>query len=168
MAKSMLLGLLYSESFEKNRKVLEDHFSGNVDELSTLLKCHLSVEQNLRDFCNASVPNPSHLKRLQFAHVLNLTRALLVEPEGPDMSWIWGAITLLNELRNSYAHEFDPDPSRIQEKKEKLMKLLKPHLEGDPAFRGVEIPFHVYLGVLIGALSAYLYHVIETRTGIKE
>jgi hypothetical protein len=168
MEKRMLLGLLSSESFERNRKILQDHFSGNVDELSALLKCHLSVEQNLRDFCSASVPNPSHLKKLQFAHVLNLTKALLVVPEGPDMSWIWGAVTLLNDLRNSYAHEFNPEPSKIQEKKEKLMKLLKPHLEGDPAFRDVEIPFHVYLGVLIGALSAYLYYVIETRAGMKE
>ncbi|WP_095108488.1 hypothetical protein [Pseudomonas sp. Irchel 3E20] len=168
MEKSKILGLLFSEPFERNTKILEDHFNGNVDELSALLKCHLSVERNLRDFCDASVPNPSHLKRFQFAQVLNLTKALLVEPKGQDMGWIWGAVTLLNELRNSYAHEFDPDPSKIQEKKENLMKLVKPQLEGEPAYRDAEIPFHVYLGVLIGALSAYLYYVVETRAGIKE
>lgn len=165
--KSIILGLLYSEAFERNNKVMEEHFKGDVDELSALLKCHLLVEQNLRDFCNSSVLNPSYLKgkRFQFAHVMNLTRALLKEPDGQDMSWIWGGISLLNDLRNSYAHELDPNPILIQEKKEKLIKLLKPLMENEPAYKDVEVPFNVYLGILIGALSGYLYYALEIRNG---
>lgn len=170
MAKSMLLGLLYSESFQRNNKILDEHFRGEVDELSALLKCHLLVEQNLRDFCNASVLNPSYLKgkRFQFGHIMNLARALLDELGKKNMSWIWGAVSLLNELRNSYAHELDPNPTAIQEKKEKLILLLTPLLEGEPAYKDVDVPFNVYLGILIGALSGYLYYSLETRTGVSE
>ncbi|RQO51505.1 hypothetical protein [Pseudomonas sp. KBW05] len=166
---SMLLGLLSSETFKRNNKVLEEHFKDGVDELSALLKCHLLIEQNLRDFCNASVLNPSHLKgkRFQFSHVVSLARALIEEPKDLDVSWMWGAIDLLNGLRNSYAHELDPNLLLIEEKKNKLIKLLSPMIKDEPLYKGVDVPLNVYLGILIGALSGYLFFILETRGGLK-
>lgn len=167
--KSMLLGLLSSETFKRNNKVLEEHFKDGVDELSALLKCHLLIEQNLRDFCNASVLNPAHLKgkRFQFSHVVSLARALIEEPKDVDVSWMWGAIDLLNGLRNSYAHELDPNLLLIEEKKNKLIKLLSPMIKDEPLYKGVDVPLNVYLGLLIGALSGYLFFILETRGGLR-
>ena len=129
------------------------------------MKCHLLAEQNLRDFCYASVPNSTFLKdaRLQFNHISSLARALLILPDDVDMSWVWGALKLLNDLRNRYAHELDPDQSAIDTKIRKFKDLLSSIVDQEETYRGLTLPLRTYLGLFVGALSTCLYCGIELK-----
>jgi len=159
MVGDSILSFIYSDTHKRNSRILEDVFAGEPDELSALLRCHLLVEKNLREFCSASVSSPKCLEgsKFQFYQIVNLARALLLEPEDPKMSWVWGGIAILNGMRNDYAHQLEPDPKAITSKKKKFINLLRPVIKDEPVYQGVDIPFRVYLGILAGALSAYLH-----------
>lgn len=154
-----------SEGHQRNLAALAKHFPEDIDDQTAILKCHLLSEQNLRDFCYVSVPNPNFLKaaRLQFNHISSLARALLTLPEDVDMSWIWGALKLLNDLRNRYAHELDPDQLAIDERIQKFKDLLSGIVDQEEVYRGLTLPLRTYLGLFVGALSTCLYCGVEFK-----
>ncbi|WP_175192594.1 hypothetical protein [Achromobacter deleyi] len=72
----------------------------------TLLKGHLLIEEVLTAIVRAGVQRPEHLQfdRMQFHAKAKLARAVF---KGPEDSWVWKALGLLNAARNSLAHGLD-------------------------------------------------------------
>ena len=71
-----------------------------------LLKGHLLIEEVLTAIVRAGVRRPEHLnfKRMQFYAKAKLARAVF---KGFDEPWVWKAVGLLNDARNSLAHGLD-------------------------------------------------------------
>ncbi|WP_223184023.1 hypothetical protein, partial [Pseudomonas fragi] len=66
------------EFTQKHEQHFERHFDSSMDDISLTLKCHLLLEEMLRDFCSKIVPQPQYLadSRFTFAQVLDLSKAL--------------------------------------------------------------------------------------------
>jgi hypothetical protein len=62
------------EFSKKHDKRFEKHFSSQMDDITLILKCHLMLEEMLRDFCSEMVSQPQFLKdsRFTFAQILDL------------------------------------------------------------------------------------------------
>lgn len=77
----------------------------SADETLIVLKGHLLVEELLHSFCESAVPNPQFLHKSSFPQTVALARALDAGVKVPD--WAWGAVGMLNELRNMLAHKLE-------------------------------------------------------------
>jgi uncharacterized protein YutE (UPF0331/DUF86 family) len=77
------------------------------DTMLVVLKGHLLIEAELIDICGRLLKNPPALGKLGFAARLRLVRALVDDDELPDS--FWEAIKDLNDIRNMFAHELEPD-----------------------------------------------------------
>jgi len=71
-----------------------------------LLKGHLLIEEVLTAVIQAGLRRPEHLsfKRMHFSAKAKLARAVF---KGLDEPWVWKAVGLLNDARNSLAHGLD-------------------------------------------------------------
>ena len=82
------------------------------DQILTILKGHLLVEQEVNSLLEVTVPYPKALKIRdkngpKFAHKLLLLKALIPKPEPvPDL---WNVVKKLNDLRNDLAHKLSPE-----------------------------------------------------------
>jgi hypothetical protein len=93
-----------------------------TDPTYSILKAHLLFEEMLRDYLNRALPNPSALEsaRLSFAQLLAVVRAL--SKNVPVDHWHWKAISELNKLRNTLAHNLEP--AALGEKIEKYVEYV--------------------------------------------
>ena len=71
-----------------------------------ILKGHLLLEEALKDYLRAVLPNPEALDMKKFGYweVCNFSAALY---KGP-FSWLWNPLRELNAIRNQLAHHLDP------------------------------------------------------------
>jgi len=92
------------------------------DEIVTVLKGHLLIEEKINDLIKKRLPNPEPLlkARPRFSHKLSLLESLIVgqikkTPRGGySVRKLWHALRELNTIRNEIAH--DLAPKRLQKK----------------------------------------------------
>jgi len=92
------------------------------DRTLVILKGHLLIEEKLRQIIDNHVVNKSPIikAKLSFIQVIYLVRAFI---KNYNDSWVWGALKLLNNLRNSVAHSIEqPD---VDLGMEKFISLVK-------------------------------------------
>lgn len=79
----------------------------NRDQTLIILKCHLMIEELLREIIDRSVGDPSALEdaRLNFNQCRCLAKAFLANRK---WDWLWDAIKKLNAVRNALAHNLEP------------------------------------------------------------
>jgi hypothetical protein len=86
------------------------HIWTTDDTLVVILKGHLLVEAELIDICRRLLVNPNAMAgdKIGFYSRLNLVRAL-VGDDDPVPGSFWKALTILNNLRNTLAHNLEHD-----------------------------------------------------------
>ena len=94
-----------------------------------VLKAHLLCEELLRDFIAKQSKHPTALNeaRLTFRQLLKLGQAFAATLEPND--WRWRALTELNRLRNSLAHEFEADSAEVII--QRFISIVIPEVGGD-------------------------------------
>lgn len=84
-----------------------EHLPKNGDLELSILKCHLLIEEVLTKIISKSAKNPSYIEEanLRFFQKLRLAMAFSqLEKE----TWLWGALSKLNNTRNKLAHGLSP------------------------------------------------------------
>ena len=96
------------------------------DETLIVLKGHLLLEDLMREYCASKVKNESALEeaRLTFRQVLGLTQAFM--PYQSD-SWVWKALTKINQIRNRLAHNLSPKDYELLRNKGYLQNRVGNH-----------------------------------------
>ena len=95
------------EGFDLVEKRFMDHLIA-IDEVETsVLKCHLLIEEQFDSITANSVANPSRLSdmRLSFSEKLKIARSMAILA---DRSRFWEIAEKFNRLRNAVAHRLDP------------------------------------------------------------
>ncbi|PTQ70402.1 hypothetical protein [Pseudomonas sp. GV071] len=104
------------------------HFASEMDDISLILKGHLLLEEMLRDFCSAIVPQPKHLSdcRFTFAQILDLSHALYpADIKLGRYSELWAITGKINRLRNLMAHALEPDSQKLEGLQESVISTIK-------------------------------------------
>ena len=98
------------------------------DETLIVLKGHLLIEDLMREYCASKVDKSSELEKakLTFPQVSYLTRSLQ-KYEAP--SWVWGAVSKLNGLRNGLAHNLTP--RNYESKRDEFTEFVRSENKGD-------------------------------------
>ena len=96
-----------SRTPEELDALVAKHFPKSRDLTLTILKGHLLAEENMDKLLEVSVPDSSHIfgARLGFAQRLKVLRSL--HPD-PHFQAVAEAAELLNEVRNTLAHQLEP------------------------------------------------------------
>lgn len=139
------------EFSKKHDKRFEKHFSSQMDDITLILKCHLMLEEMLRDFCSEMVPQPHFLKdsRFTFAQILDLSRALYpADIKLGGMVELWSLCEKINRIRNIMAHALDPDSSKLDSHKAAIVEAVR--LRGEGNTSSLE-----FVGCLTYVLSAF-------------
>ncbi len=139
------------EFSKKHDKRFEKHFSSQMDDITLILKCHLMLEEMLRDFCSEMVPQPQFLKdsRFTFAQILDLSRALYpADIKLGGMVELWSLCEKINRIRNIMAHALDPDSSKLDSHKAAIIEAVR--LRGEGNTSALE-----FVGCLTYVLSAF-------------
>ena len=94
-----------------------------------VLKAHLLCEELLRDFIAKQSKHPTALNgaRLTFSQLLKLAQAFASTLDPND--WRCRALTELNRLRNSMAHEFEADSAEVII--QRFVGIVIPEVGGD-------------------------------------
>jgi hypothetical protein len=139
------------EFSKKHDKRFEKHFSSQMDDITLILKCHLMLEEMLRDFCSEMVSQPQFLKdsRFTFAQILDLSRALYpADLKLGGMVELWSLCEKINRIRNIMAHALDPDSSKLDSHKATIIEAVR--LRGEGNTSALE-----FVGCLMYVLSAF-------------
>ncbi|WP_296246891.1 hypothetical protein [Pseudomonas sp. UBA4194] len=106
----------------KHSELNQKHLDALTDEGMVILKVHLVIEELLRDFCGAVVPNPKHLReaRLTFKQTMLLARSLTDH----DIDWIWAVLRNLNRMRNLMAHAVEPSEEEYSRCRNTIIQLV--------------------------------------------
>lgn len=85
---------------------IQRHLDKSDDQILVILRCHLLVEERLRDIVAQASRAPEELEeaRLSFYQVLCLSRAIIGRQQEPA----WAFMKRLNEVRNKIAHHLEP------------------------------------------------------------
>ncbi|CRI54837.1 MULTISPECIES: hypothetical protein [Pseudomonas] len=115
-----------SEFLSKHSSLFDKHFPPDLDDESMVLKAHLLLEAALRDFTSNLVAHPQHLDgaRFRFTQVLSLAKALCPHDFGALNDLVWTCAKHLNDLRNTMAHELEPDPSKIAKQQKVIVDVV--------------------------------------------
>jgi hypothetical protein len=87
-----------------------EHFpTDDADHAMLVLKGQLLIERLVRDFIAERLPNSEALRNAQFTanHCITLGEAFCLP--GPRPAQLWRRIRKLNKLRNTLAHELEPE-----------------------------------------------------------
>ena len=126
------------------------------DKELAILKCHLMVEEALREYCSAVIADPDELKKakLSFQQLLHLAKAL--SANDLNKQWLWDAIHQLNQLRNKLAHALSAAESASNREKE-LMLILEKNLPSKYLEKAEKAaPKHIFVWKL-GYFCAWLH-----------
>ncbi|WP_313451878.1 hypothetical protein [Pseudomonas rhodesiae] len=143
------------EFSKKHDQRFEKHFTAHMDDITLILKCHLMLEEMLRDFCSEMVPQPKFLKdsRFSFAQILDLSRALYPDDiKLGGMVELWSLCEKLNRIRNMMAHALDPEASKLDGHKAVIIEAVRSRGQGDTDSLG----FVGCLTYILGAFSLIL------------
>jgi hypothetical protein len=129
----------------------EKHFTPHMDDITLVLKCHLLMEEMLRDFCAEVVQQPQYLQgsRFTFSQILDLSRALYPSDiKLGSMAELWVLGEKLNRIRNMMAHALDPDSSKVESHKASIIEAVRERGQGDTGSLG-------FVGCLVYILGAF-------------
>lgn len=152
------------EFSQKHDQRFEKHFASHMDDMTLILKCHLMLEEMLRDFCSEMVPRPQHLKdlRFSFAQILDLSKALY--PQGIELgalAELWSLCDKINRIRNMMAHALDPDSTKLDGYKTAIISAVRSRgKEGTSS-----LPFAGCLTYVLGAVSFILQLGVTHKNG---
>ena len=152
------------EFSKKHDERFEKHFSAQMDDITLILKCHLMLEEMLRDFCTEMVPQPQFLKdsRLTFAQVLDLSRALYpTDLKLGSMAELWSVCETINRIRNMMAHALDPNSSKLESLKATIVEAVRLRGKGNTS----SLEFVGCLTYVLGALSLILQVGVTHKNG---
>ena len=93
---------------ESSDDLFKKHFvTAGEDLQAVVLKGHLLIERHLTGLLEHYCHDPTYLTeaKLQFSQKVSLVRAIVYFPFEDNF---WGAMRLLNQLRNDLAHELEP------------------------------------------------------------
>ena len=84
------------------------HIPEGIDNSLSILKGHLIAEEELYRAINSKVIVSKDIEkaRLKFSQLMFVTKAHYFKQED---SWMWGALRMLNGIRNSLSHSLEPD-----------------------------------------------------------
>jgi len=101
------------------------HLPDDGDRSLIVLKGHLILEEELNRILAAAVSSPEHVAkaRLRFSQLAEITKAHYFTQE---QSWLWGAISKLNDIRNDYAHSLEPE--KVDDKVHGFVQLVESKL----------------------------------------
>ncbi|MGA8134050.1 MAG: hypothetical protein WCA48_07840 [Pseudomonas gingeri] len=148
----------------KNDERFEKHFTPQMDDITLILKCHLLLEEMLRDFCSEMVPQPGFLKdsRLSFAQILDLSRALYPTAINiGGMAELWTLCEKINRIRNMMAHALDPDSTKLDSHKAAIVEAVKSRGPGNTSSLG----FVECLTYILGAFNLILQVGVTHKNG---
>lgn len=151
------------EFSQKHDERFEKHFNSSMDDITLTLKCHLLLEEMLRDFCSKIVPQPQYLadSRLTFAQVLDLSRALYpTEVKLGFLAELWPVAEKINRVRNMMAHSLDPDAVKLEAHKLAIMGIIRSRFKN---FK--DSSFSSCLAGLLGAFSFLLQVGVTYKNG---
>jgi hypothetical protein len=152
------------EFSKKHDQRFEKHFTSQMDDMTLILKCHLMLEEMLRDFCSEMVPQPQFLKdsRFTFAQILDLSRALYpADIKLGGLVELWSLCERLNRIRNMMAHALDPDSTKLDGHKAAIVEAVRSRGEGDTA----SLEFVGCLTYILGAFSLILQVGVTHHNG---
>ncbi|QKZ05878.1 hypothetical protein [Pseudomonas eucalypticola] len=152
------------EFSEKHDERFEKHFSSQMDDITLILKCHLLLEEMLRDFCSEMVPQPQFLKdsRFTFAQILDLSRALYpADIKLGSMADLWSVCEKINRIRNMMAHALDPDSSKLESYKASIIEAIRLRGKGNTS----SLEFAGCLTYVLGAFSLILQVGVTHKNG---
>ena len=142
------------EFSQKHDERFHKHFNAQMDDITLILKCHLMLEELLREFCAEMVPQPQHLSdsRFTFAQTLDLSKALYpADIKIGRLADLWSLVDKINRIRNLMAHSLDPDSAKLERHKFAIMNTIRS--------RGADTKQLGFVGCLtyvLGAFSAVL------------
>ena len=118
----------------------DKHCSGETDELTIILKCHLFIETCLNDLISLSLPNPEIiLEKSSFFQKIILFEALNVSLNKSLIK----KLKAINKIRNNYIHNLDKSFT------EKELRWLKKNLSvktKDFSFKDILSNLHYLIG----------------------
>ena len=84
------------------------HIPETTDLSLITLKGHLLMEEELYRALKAKTPNSEHIDKagLRFGQLMHVVKAFYFDQE---KSWVWGAVSKLNGIRNDYSHSLVPE-----------------------------------------------------------
>jgi hypothetical protein len=151
------------EFSKKHDEQFERHFDAEMDDITLILKCHLMLEEMLRDFCSAMVPQPRHLadSRFTFAQVLDLAKALYpTKIKIGSLAEMWTLAEKINRVRNLMAHSLEPDSLKLQAHKLAIVKAVKSR-----AADSEDYEFAGCLTYVLGSFGALLQVAVTHKNG---
>ena len=100
------------------------HIPETTDLSLITLKGHLIMEEELYKALKTKAPNPEHIDKanLKFSQLLQVAKAFYFEQH---QSWVWGAASKLNGIRNDYSHSLVPENGG--EKVTEFIELVEAH-----------------------------------------
>jgi hypothetical protein len=107
------------------------HIPETTDLSLITLKGHLIMEEELNKALKVKTPYPEHIDKagLKFNQLLQLNKSLYFKQ---SMSWVWGAASKLNSIRNDYSHSLVPENGGV--KVVEFIELVEAHsgtVQGD-------------------------------------
>lgn len=152
------------EFSRKHDQRFSKHFTAQMDDITLILKCHLMLEEMLRDFCSEMVPRPQFMKdsRFTFAQILDLARALYpVDIKLGKMDDMWALCEKLNRIRNMMAHALDPDSLKLAGHKSAIIESIRSRGDGGNS----SFEFDECLTYILGALGFILQAGVTQHKG---
>ena len=97
-----------SEDYIRIHSRMHNHLPYEEDNLTTILKGHLLIEEIISELVQRVGTNEKAIKdaRLSFHQYACVAKAIYYEENN---EWVWGAILKLNKIRNKLAHNLEPD-----------------------------------------------------------
>jgi len=141
------------------------------DPTYSVLKAHLKFEERLRAHLDQVLAYPKALEgaRLSFAQLLAFARACSHEPD----DWCWVAVSKLNKLRNTLAHETGGGDLRakiddyvrfvVRSTGEDLPEADTPAEEVRSASQGDRLKLFSGLDMVTGGLYSYFGVMLSAR-----
>lgn len=151
------------EFSEKHDEKFLKHFNGQMDDITLILKCHLLLEEMLRDFCSAMVPQPRFLadSRFTFSQILDLSKALYPNDiKIGSLADLWSVAEKVNRVRNMMAHTLDPDSSKLEVHKDGIRSTIRSRFKGC-----ADLEFSGCLTAVLGSFSLILQVGVTHKNG---
>jgi hypothetical protein len=114
----------YLENLEERKRAFFQTLAGD-DDLAMVVRAHIHIEHELREFILAAAPRPAEVKfpDYDFASTVRLALVLGLEPT------LKAGLTSLAKLRNKFAHKLDAKLTEQDAKQ--LYNVLSPACRAD-------------------------------------
>lgn len=139
------------------------HVPSTDDEIVTILKSHLLIEEQLRKLIHIELVKPEALSdsRLTFHQILSIAEYLHWY-KGSE--WLWTSIKKINKIRNTLSHELEP--KNLKKEIKTLIKLIENECSQRVKKELKNLSntkLTITIGLVYSYISAYLEACINTK-----